>query len=343
MPKFEFLTVIVLFVTLALSQPLKYARLNVATADLREEPREGVLQFKFDILQNTQLLYNECLFVFSSNVNGWTKVSSPSQLRLKGSNPTYIPYEGFVKSSQITLLDSPCDIKADIVVKDLWAPIFSRECAPGCVERIMDVSIATRFVARGCKVGWCQIILPDGKIGVIRESNIEFTDQQIPHEYITDSTGSFAEKVLETSKKLLGWVYFWGGRSAYHYDLIKNEKQLSGVDCSGLVGISYLVHNLNIPRDSHDQLMKSKNITDSKFLAGDLFFFSNPSNPARMTHVVMYMGNELIVESTSGRVNATRIATTQQRFGKETSSLRWGELVDGGNFHIFWGRYILPK
>lgn len=54
-----------------------------------------------------------------------------------------------------------------------------------------------------------------------------------------------------------------------------------------MLRLSYLVHNLNIPRDSHDQFVRSKNITFPNFKRGDLLFFSNVGRIERMTHVII--------------------------------------------------------
>lgn len=55
---------------------------------------------------------------------------------------------------------------------------------------------------------------------------------------------------------------------------------------------------------------------------------------------MMYLGDEYIIESTSGNVNSTRIATTMERFGVRTSGFKWGGVVDGNKFHLFWGTFI---
>jgi gamma-D-glutamyl-L-lysine dipeptidyl-peptidase len=94
---------------------------------------------------------------------------------------------------------------------------------------------------------------------------------------------------------MLGWVYFWGGFSAYHPKYIEEEKLITGVDCSGLVGLSYNVNNLNIPRDSHDQFVKSKNITFPNFKKGDLFFMANQGRPDRITHVILLLIDSKII------------------------------------------------
>jgi hypothetical protein len=57
----------------------------------------------------------------------------------------------------------------------------------------------------------------------------------------------------------------------------------------------------------------------------------------------MYMGDEHIIESTSGPVNSTRIATTVERFGLKTNQLKWGGLVDDNKFHVYWGSFILRQ
>jgi hypothetical protein len=38
---------------------------------------------------------------------------------------------------------------------------------------------------------------------------------------------------------LLGFMYFWGGRSAFNYNMFLQKVQLTGLDCSGLTSISY--------------------------------------------------------------------------------------------------------
>ncbi len=40
--------------------------------------------------------------------------------------------------------------------------------------------------------------------------------------------------LVERSKQLLGWYYFWGGRSAFVKDLWNDKVILTGVDCSGM-------------------------------------------------------------------------------------------------------------
>ncbi len=39
--------------------------------------------------------------------------------------------------------------------------------------------------------------------------------------------------IVERSKQVLGWYYFWGGRSAFVSQLWDKKTILTGLDCSG--------------------------------------------------------------------------------------------------------------
>jgi len=73
--------------------------------------------------------------------------------------------------------------------------------------------------------------------------------------------------LVDTSKQMLGWYYFWGGRSAFIEELWDSKTVLTGVDCSGmyfplslssflrimklgLVGTVYRTQGILLPRDA---------------------------------------------------------------------------------------------
>ena len=116
----------------------------------------------------------------------------------------------------------------------------------------------------------------------------------------------------------------WGGYSSYNEDFINNEKQLTGADCSGILGMSFRIHNINLPRDSHDQFVKSRNITFPNFRKGDFFFYESVRRN-RVTHIIMYLGNELFIESGSSN-NSKRIVNSIDLFGFPTKSQLINEL-----------------
>jgi peptidoglycan DL-endopeptidase CwlO len=78
----------------------------------------------------------------------------------------------------------------------------------------------------------------------------------------------------------------WGGESR------------SGYDCSGLVQASYSSAGVGLPRVSRDQFWAGTHIGLADLLPGDLMFWAdNPSNPATIHHVAMYIGQGMVVEA----------------------------------------------
>jgi len=111
---------------------------------------------------------------------------------------------------------------------------------------------------------------------------------------------------VTTSRKFIGSYYIWGGRSSAMSGNQKLDNQITGVDCSGLVHVCLAAHGLTCPRNSHDQYLASAPIQSGRELQpGDLMFFYNPQRARegksfRITHVMIYSGNGLLIEATAG-------------------------------------------
>ncbi|MDO8730781.1 MAG: C40 family peptidase [Candidatus Omnitrophota bacterium] len=90
--------------------------------------------------------------------------------------------------------------------------------------------------------------------------------------------------IVEAAREFLGTPYYWGGRS--HQE----------VDCSGLTGLAYQANGITIPRDAHEQWMKARAITRKELEPADLLFFSDPKNPKKITHVMLYSGGGQVIE-----------------------------------------------
>ncbi len=116
------------------------------------------------------------------------------------------------------------------------------------------------------------------------------------------------EDLVETSKKLMGLPYLWGGTSP------------KGVDCSGFTKTVYFLNGMVIPRDASQQVHTGKLIDTTKnfqnLIPGDLLFFGRPatdSTSERVVHVGMWIGDNQFIHS-MGDVHISTMDSTSSDF-----------------------------
>lgn len=88
------------------------------------------------------------------------------------------------------------------------------------------------------------------------------------------------QNVIDYSKTYLGTPYKYGGSSS------------AGMDCSGLIQLSFMQYGIEIPRVSRDMSKIGKSIRLKHVKVGDLVFFRTSKNSRRINHV------GLVVKST---------------------------------------------
>lgn len=89
------------------------------------------------------------------------------------------------------------------------------------------------------------------------------------------------DDVVADAKKYLGIPYVWGGTTT------------SGLDCSGLVQLTFKDLGIDLPRVSRDQATAGTavpSLADAR--PGDLVAFGSPVN-----HIAIYLGNNQIIEA----------------------------------------------
>lgn len=93
-------------------------------------------------------------------------------------------------------------------------------------------------------------------------------------------------EVIDIAKLYTGCVYLWGGRQPY------------GVDCSGLMQMSFKIGGYRLPRDSYQQAEVGTKIAFKDAKAGDLAFFQKQQEgDGKVMHVGIYLGDGKILHA----------------------------------------------
>lgn len=290
-------------------------------ANLRREPIENKLDYEKDILQESQVLYGERISIKTVQ-NDWLYIEALEQQKCFNNN-TWQAYPGWIKSSQAKPLAS--EAEPNLVVSMLWADIHEE---PNFVSPvIMSVSFSTYFVGTKKYNEWWELILPDGNKGfILTQSITQLNEKRSPAE--------LRQSIVRYSKRFLGSPYFWGGRSAYAAD---KRNMLTSVDCSGLTNLLYRVHGITIPRDAHDQYLKSEKLDPSKLQLGDLIFVAKAATPDKIYHVMLYIDQNQLLEATAISGNVRMISCQERLKGSLLDTPNGGT---NGESVFYYGTFL---
>lgn len=243
---------------------MKKAYITVPVADLRKEPKQLLPQdFSHHPLRESQLLFGEVVEI-EEQKGEWIRIRASEQERYRQEEGWHA-YPGWIHESEISTTDSL--LPPNCVVCIPWVPIKGLT---------FPLSYGT-FLHRKEKGA---ILLPNGQIG---ECDPRFL-RPLPFSLSRDT-------LLQDAYSFLGMPYLWGGRGRFMRGAI------SSVDCSGLINLLYRGQGVVIPRDAHDQYLKSRKIPPSSLLPGDTIYLAKKEKPERMTHVVLYLGGNRFLEA----------------------------------------------
>ncbi|MFH6603519.1 C40 family peptidase [Maribacter algicola] len=100
------------------------------------------------------------------------------------------------------------------------------------------------------------------------------------HEDNSSPNGPVADKIINTALTYSGTRYKYGGTTK------------KGMDCSGLLYVSFGEHDIALPRISYQMAEEGRRIRINKVKKGDLLFFKTSKRKRRINHVGMVVAVE---------------------------------------------------
>lgn len=200
-------------------------------------------------------------------------------------------YEGWTTELNITLLQEQelerWKHAERILVKSYFA-LVTAEPAEG--SDVLSDCVMGNILERGpvsSDNGFVQVILPDGRKGYIT------SESAAPlKEWMEEAADPSGEDIVRTARLFCGFPYLWGGLSP------------KGLDCSGLVKLSYFLNGIILLRDASQQIDTGEKLDCSdisgNFRAGDLVFFgrsATDTRPRSVSHVGIYIGDGMMIHS----------------------------------------------
>jgi gamma-D-glutamyl-L-lysine dipeptidyl-peptidase len=299
----------------------------VPLADLRRQPEAvpGAAALKRpydeDPLQETQLLYNERVRVAEER-GAWARVEALEQPEFNH-NDRWEGYPGWIPREILAPAAGRREPNAVVAVP--YARLYGGPARRGA---FLEIPLGARLAVTYEKAPWARVERAEGGDGWVALKDIR--------SFRSLSRGDELRKtVLKAARVFLGQPYYWGGRSSHHPGEIDRP---TGVDCSGLVNLAYRVNGVDIPRDAHEQYMKSRPLSPAEMKPGDLIFLAKPSNPNRIVHVMIYAGRDRALEAAQ-EPDAVRSIPLKKRIGRSLRDVAPGE--PAGDRHVYLGR-LLP-
>ena len=205
----------------------------------------------------TQLLLGEPVLVVEER-EGWSRIVAPWQ-RSDG-------YPGWVRSAHLGVpVERPGDVRACVVTR-------TASCTTDDGERL-DLSFGTTLpVDREAADGGdaVSVLLPDSRRAALARSVLRLAG---PVAGKGAAGAVAADDVLAVAQTFFGLRYLWGGTSTW------------GVDCSGLVHLTWRSQGVLLPRDAFEQAAdyRIEPVSLDAVRPGDLYFFARPGE--RIYHV----------------------------------------------------------
>ena len=259
---------ILLFISPSLyaQQEFEVGIVNESVINLRTFP-------KYSAEMGTQALMGTPVHILKT-AHGWSNVMTPDGYT------AWTSEESVQKMSQLEF--NAWKTAPKIIVSNYFTVLRSKPSESA--EVVSDVVWGDILCYQGQKGKYIQVLLPDGRMGFLLKTFAK------PFNEWFDSHQPTAANIIETATHFIGFPYLWGGTS------------IKGMDCSGFTKTCYYLNGVILPRDASQQALTGENIDISKDFnqlkpADLLFFGSKKENKEHVTHVGLYIGNGMFIQS----------------------------------------------
>lgn len=251
-----------------------------------------------------EALYGMQIFILGdgSKVQNSDAVSSGGELHLPEWVKIRTPYryEGYVHSDGLLYCSPWYDGLNEEKTRLVEAPFADVLSAPSVASQLLlslprgsrlelfeekepEKASCTVENAVQMRDGWSCVRLADGRQGYIPSAHLA------PYPFCRSEENDFRAAVVRTARKYLGTSYRWGGKTP------------AGIDCSGLVSMSYLLNGVVIYRDAEiKEGFPIHEISAENVKPADLLFFPG--------HVALSLGGGRFLHST-GRAGDNGVVT----------------------------------
>lgn len=158
------------------------------------------------------------------------------------------------------------------------APIRCEPCDDA--EQVTQALHGEPLEVEGRADGWARIRTAYGYPGWIREDALDDGPAELPLARVGDP--------VEEARTYLGAPYLWGGMS------------VDGIDCSGLVHMSYRRLGRLVPRDADQQEAAAAEVAEDELRPGDLVSYGDDEGGGEAaTHIAFWLGRGRILHATA--------------------------------------------